>query len=45
MNVEISLIYLIKPFFYLTEKLRQEFKYLENEKSFQDEIKSIFHYF
>ena len=24
---------------------RQKFKYLENEKSFEDEMKSIFHHF
>ena len=29
----------------MTKKLRQKIKYLENEKSFQDEIKSIFHHF
>ena len=33
-NLEINLIFLIKPFFYMTEKLRQKFKYLENKKSF-----------
>ena len=44
-NFEMNLIFLIKPFFYMTEKSRQKFKYLENENSFQDEIKSIFHHF
>ena len=29
----------------MTKKSRQKFKYLENEKSFYGEIKSIFHYF
>ena len=29
----------------MTKKSRQKFKYLENEKNFQDEIKSIFHHF
>ena len=29
----------------MTKKLRQKFKYLENEKSFKDEIKSVFHDF
>ena len=29
----------------MTKKSRQEFKYLENEKSFEDEIKSIFDHF
>ena len=33
-NFEINLILLIKPFFYLTQKSRQKFKYLENKKSF-----------
>ena len=28
----------------MTKKSRQKFKYLENEKSFYDEIKSIFHH-
>ena len=29
----------------MPKKLRQKFKYLENEKSFQDEIKNILHHF
>ena len=29
----------------MTKKSRQKFKYLENEKSFEDELKSIFHQF
>ena len=29
----------------MTKKSRQKFKYLENEKSFQNEIKSIFNHF
>ena len=29
----------------MLEKSRQKFKHLENGKSFQDEIKSIFHHF
>ena len=29
----------------MTKKSRQKFKYLENEKSFYDEIKSIFYHF
>ena len=29
----------------MTKKLGQNFKYLENEKSFQGEIESIFHHF
>ena len=45
-NVEISLIVLIKPFFFcMTKKSSHEFKYLENEKSFQDEMKIISHNF
>ena len=34
MNFEINLIFLIEPFFKMTKKLRQKFKYLEDEKSF-----------
>ena len=30
----INLFFLIKPFFYVTEKSTQKSKYLENEKSF-----------
>ena len=33
-NFEINLIFLIKPFFYMTKKSRQKFKYFENGKSF-----------
>ena len=33
-DFEINLIFLIKPFSYMTKKSRQKFKYLENEKSF-----------
>ena len=44
-NFEINLIFLIKPFFNITENSRQKFKYLENEKNFEDEIKSISHHF
>ena len=33
-NLEINLIFLIKPFFYMSKKSRQKIKYLENEKSF-----------
>ena len=32
-NFEINVIFLIKPFFYMTKKSRQNFKYLENEKN------------
>ena len=34
LNVEINLAFIIKPHFCLTKKLRQKFKYLENEKRF-----------
>ena len=44
-NFEINLIFTIKPFFYMTGKSRQYFKYLENKKRFQGKIKIIFHYF
>ena len=43
MKFEINLILLIKPFCCMTKKPRQKFKYLEKEKSFRGEIKSIFH--
>ena len=33
-NFETNLMFLIKPFFYITKKSTQKFKYLENEKSF-----------
>ena len=33
-NFEINLVLLIKPFFYMTKRSGQKFKYLENEKSF-----------
>ena len=41
----INLIFQIELLFYMTKKSRQKLKYLENEKSFYDEIKSIFHHF
>ena len=31
---EINLVFLIDLFFYMTKKSRQNFKYLENERSF-----------
>ena len=40
-NFENNLIFLIKPFLYMTRKSRQKLKYLENQKSFQGEIKSF----
>ena len=39
---EINLTFLIKLFCYMTEKSRQKFKQLENEKSFRGEIKKQF---
>ena len=44
-NFEIYLSFLIKPFSYMTKKSEQKFKYLENENSFNREIKRIFHRF
>ena len=41
-NFEINFI---KPFFYMTKKSRQKFKYLENEKSFKGETRGIFQHF
>ena len=43
-KVETNLIFLNKPFCYMTKKSRQKFRYLENKKSFWCEIKSIFHH-
>ena len=42
---EINLIFLIKPFLYMTKLLRKKFEYLENKKSFAGEMKSILHHF
>ena len=42
-NFDVNIILIIKPFLYKTRKSRQ-FKYLENEKSFQGEIKRVFHH-
>ena len=33
-NFEINLIFLIKPFVYLTKKSKQKLKYIEKEKNF-----------
>ena len=44
-DFEISPIFITKPFLYITKKSRQKFKYLEKEKSFKGEIKSIFYHF
>ena len=45
MNFEINIIFLIKQFSLHDQKPWQKLKYLENEKSFWGEIKSIFHHF
>ena len=45
MNFEVNFIFLIKLFSYMTKKTWQKRKYLENEKSFLDEIKTNFHHF
>ena len=39
---DLNLIFLIKPFLYITKKSRKKLKYLENGKSFWGEIKNIF---
>ena len=44
-NFEVNLIFLIKLFFLHDQKVVTKLQYLENKKSFQDEMKSIFHYF
>ena len=44
-NFESNFIFLIKAFFSMTKNSRQKLKYLENKKSFYDEIKGIFHNF
>ena len=45
MNFKINLTFLIEPFFLNDQTVKPKIKYLENEKSFSDEIKSIFHHF
>ena len=45
MNFETNVIFLMKPFFYMTKKSRQKLKYLENKEDLQAEVKSIFHHF
>ena len=45
MDFEIKLIFLIESFFCMLKKPQQKLKYLENEKSFSAEIKSIFDHF
>ena len=43
-NFEVKLSFLIKPFSYMTKKSGEKFKYIKNIKTFQHEIKTIFHY-
>ena len=43
--IEINLIFLIKPFWYMIKKSRQNLKYLENKKSFWGDTKSTFQHF
>ena len=45
MNFEINLLFLIKLFLLHDQKVKQKFRYLENEKSFYGEIKNISHQF
>ena len=40
-NFEMNLAFLIKPFYYLTKKSRQTFKYLENKKTYSGEINAF----
>ena len=44
-SFDIILIFLFKPFCYITKKSRQKFKDLENKKSFLGEIKKHFFYY
>ena len=43
--MKLSLSFLSSRFFYMTKRSGQKFKYLEDEKTFKDEIKCIFHDF
>ena len=45
MDFEINLIFLMEPVFLHDQKVMTKNKFLENEMSFQGEIKSIFHQF
>ena len=40
-DFEIEFILLIKPFFYMTKKSIQKFKYLENEKSILSALSAL----
>ena len=39
MNFEVNIIFLIKTFFLQDQKVITKLRYLENKKSFEDEIK------
>ena len=43
--MKLTLMFQSSCFFYMIKKSRQKFKYLDNEKTFYDELKSIFHHF
>ena len=45
MNFEINLSFLIKPFSSMIKKVRIKIEISQEQKSFLDEIKSIFHHF
>ena len=45
MNFEVNLIFLIRSFFLHDQNVATKTKYIEKEKSFPDEIKTIFHHF
>ena len=42
MRLEINLIFLIKPFSYMTKNSGENLKYIEKEKSFRGVIKNVF---
>ena len=44
-NFEIKLFLSNQAVFYMSKKPRQKFKYIENEKTFSGEIKSVFQIF
>ena len=44
-NFEVNHIFLFKLFFCITKIVRTKFKNFKNEKSFDGDIKNIFHYF
>ena len=44
-NVENYLIFIFSLFSFMTNKVRKKIEYLQNEMSFQEKIKRIFHSF